>query len=250
MCGELDEYRDDDRHGRGRRPHRGRWRPRAGGPDLSHRLRHLPRRPGAREHLRRHRFRAHAVACRSTSRGGSSSGRQRRRVELRSPIGEASASSGRSRCDPELWNKGIARRLMATTMELFSSWGTRHIGLFTFAQSPKHVRLYQSFGFWPRFLTAVMDAPVVAPGRPVGYARFSDLAAQDRSGATAAAAELTGFGLRQAWTCAVTSTRCSTRASERRCSSKAPLASRPSPSASSAQEPKPEVACAMSSSPP
>ena len=94
--------------------------------------------------------------------------------------------------EPELWNRGIARLLMETTMEFFSSWQTRHMGLFTFAQSPKHVRLYQSFGFWPRFLTAVMDAPVVAPSRPVAYAKFSELAARDRAGATSAAAELTG----------------------------------------------------------
>jgi hypothetical protein len=50
-------------------------------------------------------------------------------------------------------------------------WGLRHSGLFTFAQSAKHVCLYQKFGYWPRHLTAIMtqtpgadattDAPVL-----------------------------------------------------------------------------------------
>jgi hypothetical protein len=43
-------------------------------------------------------------------------------------------------------------------------------GLFTFAQSPKHVGLYQRFDFWPRHLAAVMarpstGAPPAAAGR-------------------------------------------------------------------------------------
>ena len=36
----------------------------------------------------------------------------------------------------------------------------RHEGLFTFAHSPEHIALYQHFGFWPRFLTAIMSKPV------------------------------------------------------------------------------------------
>lgn len=33
----------------------------------------------------------------------------------------------------------------------------RHTGLYTFSQSAKHVGLYQKFGYWPRYLTAVMN---------------------------------------------------------------------------------------------
>jgi hypothetical protein len=33
-------------------------------------------------------------------------------------------------------------------------------GLFTFAQSAKNVYLYQKFGFWSRFLTAIMSKSV------------------------------------------------------------------------------------------
>ena len=45
-------------------------------------------------------------------------------------------------------------------MALFEGWGIRQAGLFTFPQSPKHVALYQKFGFWPQALTAVMSKPV------------------------------------------------------------------------------------------
>jgi len=62
---------------------------------------------------------------------------------------------------PECWNRGIAGRLLDATLEIFKAWGTTHIGLFTFAHSPKHVGLYQRFGFWPRSLTAVMSRPLV-----------------------------------------------------------------------------------------
>jgi len=92
---------------------------------------------------------------------------------------------------PDAWDRGIARRLLGPTMELFASWGTRHTGLFTFAQSPKHVGLYQGFGFWPRYLTAVMDAPVTAPDRHVSYGRFSESASTDRAGTTAGIRALT-----------------------------------------------------------
>lgn len=60
---------------------------------------------------------------------------------------------------PDLQERGIARALLARTMAQFDAWGTRHAGLFTFAQSAKHVALYQKFGFYARFLTAIMAAP-------------------------------------------------------------------------------------------
>ncbi len=57
---------------------------------------------------------------------------------------------------PDLWGTGIAKALMPPVLEYFSKWGTTHQGLFTFAQSAKHIALYQKFGFYPRFLTAIM----------------------------------------------------------------------------------------------
>jgi GNAT superfamily N-acetyltransferase len=57
---------------------------------------------------------------------------------------------------PEYWDRGVAQRLLEATMTIFDRWGLRHTGLFTFAQSAKHVGLYQKFGYWPRYLTAIM----------------------------------------------------------------------------------------------
>jgi GNAT superfamily N-acetyltransferase len=57
---------------------------------------------------------------------------------------------------PEYWDHGVAQRLMEATLKTFDRWGVRHTGLYTFAHSAKHVGLYQKFGYWPRYLTAVM----------------------------------------------------------------------------------------------
>jgi GNAT superfamily N-acetyltransferase len=82
---------------------------------------------------------------------------------------------------PDLWNSGVGRALLDPTMALFERWGTRLAGLFTFAQSAKHVSLYQRFGFWPQYLTAVMTKPVAAAEPAPGATRYSDLAPCDRS---------------------------------------------------------------------
>ena len=64
---------------------------------------------------------------------------------------------------PDCWENGIGKRLLEPTMALFEAWRIRQAGLFTFPQSPKHVALYQKFGFWPQTLTAVMSKPVEPP---------------------------------------------------------------------------------------
>ena len=74
---------------------------------------------------------------------------------------------------PDLWDRGIAKRLLTPVMDTFSRWGTKHAGLFTFAQSSKHVGLYQKFGFWPRFLTAIMSKPVAQTTEAVRWSTFS-----------------------------------------------------------------------------
>ncbi len=57
---------------------------------------------------------------------------------------------------PEYWDRGVAQRLMEATIKTFDAWGLRRSGLFTFPHSAKHVGLYQKFGYWPRYLTAIM----------------------------------------------------------------------------------------------
>jgi GNAT superfamily N-acetyltransferase len=92
---------------------------------------------------------------------------------------------------PEYWNRAIAQRLLDATMDLFAAWETRHVGLFTFAHSAKHVGLYQKYGFWPRFLTAVMSAPVDPDSRS-GAIRVSGVGDEDLAGVMTAVRELTG----------------------------------------------------------
>jgi len=64
---------------------------------------------------------------------------------------------------PAHWRRAIARQLLEATMPIFERWKSRVVGLFTFPERPTHVRLYQSFGFWPRALTAIMGLPITTP---------------------------------------------------------------------------------------
>src|SRR5579862_5240105 len=75
---------------------------------------------------------------------------------------------------PEFWNRGVAQSLLAATVDLFERWAVREAGLFTFAQSSRHIHLYQKFGFWPRFLTAIMEKPV-SRRREGGWLKYSAL---------------------------------------------------------------------------
>src|SRR6266508_1810877 len=57
---------------------------------------------------------------------------------------------------PDFWDKGIAKRLLDKTMDIFERLKTKHIGIFTFSNSAKHVHLYQKYDFWPSFITTVI----------------------------------------------------------------------------------------------
>ena len=91
---------------------------------------------------------------------------------------------------PGLQARGIAQALLARTMEQFETWDTRHVGLFTFAHSAKHVALYQKFGFYARFLTAIMSAKAVRPTAD-GWSRFSALSPEQREEALRSCREVT-----------------------------------------------------------
>ncbi len=92
---------------------------------------------------------------------------------------------------PDFWDGGVGKRLLEGTLPLFDSWGVRHAGLFTFPQSPKHVGLYQKFGFFPRFLTAVMTKPVASVSWPRGVLRYSELSEDEQREGLRACRELT-----------------------------------------------------------
>jgi GNAT superfamily N-acetyltransferase len=70
--------------------------------------------------------------------------------------------------DPAFWDKGVARRLLDSTMATLEGWGVTHAGLFTFSHSAKHLALYQRYGFMPRYLTSVLGI-AVPPTSADGY---------------------------------------------------------------------------------
>jgi RimJ/RimL family protein N-acetyltransferase len=91
---------------------------------------------------------------------------------------------------PELWNQHIAQKLLGPTMDLLEKWGVREAGLFTFAHSPKHIALYQKFGFWPRFLTAIMSKSV--NGHEAPSIKYSALNEGEQDHSLSACRKLTG----------------------------------------------------------
>ena len=81
---------------------------------------------------------------------------------------------------PGLWGRGIGSRLLEPVLEAFERWDLRQAGLFTFADSPKHLGLYQKHGFWPGALTVVASKEVGAATRGP-YALASSEAESRRS---------------------------------------------------------------------
>ena len=97
---------------------------------------------------------------------------------------------------PEYWDRGIAQRLLEATMAIFDRWNLIHTGLFTFAHSAKHVGLYQKFGYWPQYLTAILTRIPAANGSPhtrhtASPALLSACAKQEREMVIVACARLT-----------------------------------------------------------
>jgi GNAT superfamily N-acetyltransferase len=86
---------------------------------------------------------------------------------------------------PDLWDRGIARRLLEPTMAVFDEWRTTHRGLFTFSHSGKHHALYQKFGFYPRFLTSVLGKAVSSGATSAAHEvnRLSELSESERQSA-------------------------------------------------------------------
>ena len=92
---------------------------------------------------------------------------------------------------PDLWDQGIAQKLLAANLALFERWGSRQVGLFTFPHSPKHLALYQKFGFWPQYLTSVMAKPVGPSACVGGWSTYSGLPTDTRETSLAQCRRLT-----------------------------------------------------------
>jgi predicted N-acetyltransferase YhbS len=93
---------------------------------------------------------------------------------------------------PDLWDAGVGKLLLAPTMATFDQWGVTLRGLFTFAQSAKHVGLYHKLGFYPRFLTAVMGGRVRPEFTSTGWTAWSEVAAAQRTATIAGVRTMLG----------------------------------------------------------
>ena len=92
---------------------------------------------------------------------------------------------------PEYWDRGVAQRLLDSTMTVFDRWGLKRTGLFTFAHSPKHVGLYQKYGYWPGYLTALMTRAPEPASTHESPTLLSGLKKAEREQAIEACARLT-----------------------------------------------------------
>jgi GNAT superfamily N-acetyltransferase len=91
---------------------------------------------------------------------------------------------------PDYWDQGVGQRLLEPTLALFHTWGCRHTGLYTYSCSPKHLALYQKFGFWPRFLTAIMSCKIGLRRSADGASYYSQAGPLERPGLIKACAQL------------------------------------------------------------
>ncbi|MFI4988209.1 MAG: GNAT family N-acetyltransferase, partial [Alphaproteobacteria bacterium] len=89
--------------------------------------------------------------------------------------------------DPDAWGRGIARALVPPVLEVFARRGIRLAALLTHPQSPKHLRLYEAFGFELGSTVAVMAKEAAAPG-----AAAADVERLSALGATAREEALSG----------------------------------------------------------
>jgi GNAT superfamily N-acetyltransferase len=91
---------------------------------------------------------------------------------------------------PDHWGRGVGRLLWQARLPLADVWGTTHAALFTRTE-PKNVHLYQTFGFWPGYLTALTARRVEARPRSAGWRTLAELEAGAREAAIADCRRLT-----------------------------------------------------------
>jgi predicted N-acetyltransferase YhbS len=94
--------------------------------------------------------------------------------------------------DPSCWGQGVARLLTAAILDAADRREPTLVSLFTHPGSPTHLRLYESFGFVPMFLTPVMSKPVgsALSQRPVSC--FSGLPPAEQTTVLDLSRDLTG----------------------------------------------------------
>ena len=96
---------------------------------------------------------------------------------------------------PDCWNRGLARRLLASALAAAEAWGTRLTALYTQPGSPRHLRLYEEAGFLSRHLVAVMARPVEATTPTAPPLLFSQLSPERQEAALDGCRRITGAAL-------------------------------------------------------
>jgi GNAT superfamily N-acetyltransferase len=93
---------------------------------------------------------------------------------------------------PDYWDRGVAKHLMASTENRFARWNTRLAGLFTTSDSPKHIVLYQKYGYLPGALVAIAarDIPHETCGPRTSW--FSEAGTEERAVTLDACREVSG----------------------------------------------------------
>jgi predicted N-acetyltransferase YhbS len=84
---------------------------------------------------------------------------------------------------PGCWGRGIGRLLWEVRLSLLDGWEVSHSALFTRPET-RNVHLYQTFGFWPGFLTALTAKQLPRATPPAAAWRtFADLTDDARASA-------------------------------------------------------------------
>ena len=92
---------------------------------------------------------------------------------------------------PDYWEQKIAQKLIDAALKKFDEWQVSQGGLFTFPSSPKHLSLYEKFGFYPGKLTYIMEQKSLTGEIPPQASRFSQLSPEQQQSALAACRQLT-----------------------------------------------------------
>lgn len=82
---------------------------------------------------------------------------------------------------PDHWGQGIARALMEPLIAAIEAGSFAFTGLYTHAQSPMHIRLYEAYEFGIGRLTAILSKPISAAAPIAGIERLSALSGDSRA---------------------------------------------------------------------
>ena len=82
---------------------------------------------------------------------------------------------------PDYWERDIGSRLLGATMNMLENRDITLAGLFTHPASPKHLHLYQKYGYRPRFLTPIMSCPTLNAVAPAKVGRYADAGESQRA---------------------------------------------------------------------